>query len=130
MAIQPEVHTAKFSVRRELWHVTDWVLPAPVPLVPATVAAGILFAEFKFGIAALWSSILPFPLSLAPVIGLAYLGWRLADKPSVEGKPLHVYLASQIRYYLREPKKYVGLTSAHEPSRARVHLGATWSRKG
>lgn len=129
MGLQPEVHTSRFHVRRELWHIQDWVLPAPVPLIPAAVFAAVIFIEFKLGVADLLGHLLPFPMNLIPIVVVAYGFWRVSDRPTVEGKTLQAYIASQLRFWFTEPKKLVGFEPAREPFRARLRLGSTWSHK-
>lgn len=123
-----QIHTAKFHHRREVWHLGDLRLPRPFPVTPTAAALAILVIEWRIGLFGLVSH-LAFPFSILPILVGPFVAYRLTDRPLVEGRPLHVFIASQLRFAFVEHRRYVGLTAVHEPRRARGRLGEIWSKE-
>lgn len=122
-----EVWTDLFRVQRRIWHVWEWVTPWPVPLLPGVGAVVACFVQLQFGLQGLYTRLLPFPLNVAMLIGVAAAVYMLLDRPTVEGRPLTTWLRSQFRFYLKEPPHLDGWGRKLDmPTRRQVRLAA-WS---
>lgn len=95
MPLEMPVYTGLLQVRRELWHVQDFVLPRSVPMVPAGVFAAVLLATF-------WLAHLvnlALPLSWAALYALPAAGaYWVSNRPQVEGRTIHRWLWCQLSY--------------------------------
>jgi hypothetical protein len=112
-----EVYTSRFRVQRQIWHIWEWVSPWPIPIWPGVAAVAAVFVQLQFGLLKLWTAILPFPLNLAALFGIAAAVYKLLNQPMVEGRPLQVWLRTQFRYGLLEPRFMVGeLDRVKDPS--------------
>lgn len=122
-----EVYTSRFRVQRQIWHIWEWVSPWPIPIWPGVGAVAAVFVQLQFGLLKLWTDILPFPLNLAVVFGIAAAVYKLLNQPMVEGRPLRVWLRTQFCYWLLEPRFMVGeLDRIKDPARWRDALSC-WS---
>lgn len=121
MRLSREILTARFRLTPKIWHIYDWVPPRPIPMWPALFAMGVLFVEWRLGMVAAVERV-PFPVNLGIVLALPALVWHIAGKPAIEGKPVQLYLLSQLRYWLREPNALAGMVPVHEPKTARTEL--------
>jgi hypothetical protein len=115
------VWTRRLAVKRELWHLGDIVPGFPIPVQESVAALGVAFLEWWVLIKHLHLSLpLPPPLPLFLFCSLPAAAWYLAGRPAVEGKPVHVYLWSQLRYFLAEPRTLVHVEPAWEPQQLRL----------
>lgn len=122
-----EVYTSRFRVQRQIWHIWEWVSPWPIPIWPGVGAVAALFIQLQFGLLRVWTEFLPFPLNLAMLVGIAVAVYKLLDQPMVEGRALHVWIRSQLRFWLFEPRLMMGeLDRVREPRRWRDALSC-WS---
>jgi hypothetical protein len=126
-----EVYTSRFRVQRRIWHIWEWVSPWPIPIWPGVGAVATVFAQLQFGLLRLWTQLLPFPLNLVVLFGLAAAIYKLLNQPMVEGRPLSVWLRAQLRYWLLEPRLMVGeLERLREPSTSWDRLTCWSPRRG
>jgi len=124
--MQLPVHTDLYRVRRTLYHIGDLVLPRPIGMVPALACVMALLLEWQGA----HRPPLPFPFdvwSLAIYGAVPFIAYRLANRPLVEGRPLHLWLLSQVTYVF-QPRCLVRLSTDYEPKRERLRFGA-WSRR-
>jgi hypothetical protein len=120
MPLQMPVYTGLLQVRRDLWHVQDLVLPRAVPMIPAGVFAAVLLTTFwlahllHFGLPLQWAALYALP---------AAGGYWLANRPQIEGRPIHRWLWAQLSYPF-QPRRLVRLEPRwrSERLRLRVHL--------
>ena len=82
-----EVYTSRFRVQRQIWHIWEWVSPWPIPIWPGVGAVAAVFVQLQFGLLKLWTDILPFPLNLAVVFGIAAARLQAAEPADGRGPP-------------------------------------------
>lgn len=124
--IEQHIFTDLFDVRRYFTHLLDITLPFSVPLISGSAAAVTLFIEWRLGILGLARAV-PAPLNLVVGGALPTLAWMFANKPKLEGKPVQVWVLSQLRYWVIEPKEYIGAMErvrGHRPVRRSI---VAWS---
>ena len=109
MELELSVWTRRLSVKRELWHLGDIVPGFAIPVQESVAALGVTFAEW-------WLLIKHLHMSLP----LPALTWFLAGRPAIEGKPVHLWIWSQLRFYFAEPRLVIHLEPAWEPRQARL----------
>ncbi|MBO0708970.1 MAG: hypothetical protein J2P44_11465 [Candidatus Dormibacteraeota bacterium] len=125
-----EVYTSRFRVQRQIWHIWEWVSPWPIPIWPGVGAMAAVFVQLQFGLMRLWTAILPFPLNLAMLLGIAVAVYKLLNQPMVEGRSLYAWLRAQLRYWLFEPRLMLGeLERVREDGDWRDEL-SSWSPRG
>jgi hypothetical protein len=124
--MQLPVHTDLYRVRRTLYHIGDLVLPRPIGMVPTLVCVLTLLLEWQVA----HRLHLPFTFdlwSLAIYGAIPFAAYRLANRPVVEGRPLHLWALSQVRYVFQH-RRLVRLAPDYEPERERLRFG-TWQRR-
>jgi conjugation transfer TcpE-like protein len=120
MPLQMPVYTGLLQVRRDLWHVQDLVLPRAVPMIPAGVFAGVLLATFwlahllRVGLPLQWAALYALPAAGA---------YWMANRPQIEGRPIHRWLWAQLSYPF-QPRRLVRRRPRWRSERLklRVHL--------
>ena len=121
MELELSVWTRRLSVKRELWHLGDIVPGFAIPVQESVAALAVTFAEWWLLIKHLHVSLpLPAPLPLLLFLALPALTWFLAGRPAIEGKPVHLWIWSQLRFCFAEPRLVIHLEPAWEPQQARL----------
>ncbi len=118
--MQLPIWTRRLEIKRELWHIQDFVPGFPIPVVQAVSALTVLFVEWLF--LRKLSLSLPGPGFLQMLLGAVLPGaaWFLAGRPAIQGKAVQDYFCGQLRFWLLEPRLLIGeFEPVHEPVRTR-----------
>ncbi len=112
-------YTAVFSLRRRLYAIYDWELPAPVGLGEAGVfVLGVLLFAGLARLVGLELSPRSAWFFLVPPAFLAHA----ARRPLADAKPPLAWLGAQLRFLL-EPRLLEGLVERHPWRRERASAG-------
>ena len=123
-----QVFTSKFRIQRQFWHFMNLVLPFPLTVWPFVVAFLAFFLQLQF-VLRFYTMVLPFPLNVSLMAGVAIGIYKLLDRPQVAGMPLTTWLQLNLTW-LVEPKVMVDeLAGAKEAAGRRDRLRC-WSPRG
>jgi hypothetical protein len=119
------VFTSRFRIQRQFWHFANVTLPFPLTVWPFVIAFLAFFVQLQF-VLRFYTMVLPFPLNVSLMAGVAIGVYKLADRPQVAGMPLMTWLQLNLTW-LFEPRVMVGeLERVTERGRVRERLSC-WS---